>query len=279
MGVLFCVSVHLKIDPFVSTYKKPRFWRDREQRQGWGSKHLSHSFLDLLSRPWPPCHFSYAHYCHYPCSMETRMPSDDGQWLCRERREGFLTAWNPGHRGKTAVKFAAKPGQVELNTTQMSPPLPPSSPWSYWRLQSRLTLKKLLAHASMRRHYRSLQPWCNPGWCDVFDHMSRNGVSKCCMKLIPVDFYIQNCNIKAGIARSTSILPVAAAVQIAPDIFYDQNLPFILRRYWTDYKYNINVTSILRCTFEASFAYHKYGCTFNNLVCGIFVFGCDSFVI
>ena len=156
---------------------------------------------------------------------------------------------------------------------------PPSSPWSYWCLQSRLTLKKLQAHASMRRHYRSLQPWCNPGWCDVFDHMSRNGVSKCCMKLIPVDFYIQNCNIKAGIARSTSILPVAAAVQIAPDIFYDQNLPFILRRYWTDYKYNINVTSILRCTFEASFAYHKYGCTFNNLVCGIFVFGCDSFVI
>ena len=41
---------------------------------------------------------------------------------------------------------------------------------------------------------------------DVFDHMSRNGVGKCCMKLIPVDFYIQNCNIKAGIARSTSIL-------------------------------------------------------------------------
>ena len=131
-------------------------------------------------------------------------------------------------------------------------------------------------------HDISLQPWCKPGWCgwcDVFDHMSRNGVSKCCMKLIPVDFYIQNCNIKAGIARSTSILPVAAAVQIAPDIFYGQNLPFILRQYWTDYKYNINVISILRCTFEASFAYHKYGCTFNNLVCGIFVFGCDRFVI
>ena len=143
MGVLFCVSVHLKIDPFVSTYKKPRFWRDREQRQGWGSKHLSHSFLDLLSRPWPPCHFSYAHYCHYPCSMDTRMPSDDGQWLCRERREGFLTAWNPGHRGKTAVKFAAKPGQVELHTTQMPLPPPPDHtdaskagwPWrSYWHM-------------------------------------------------------------------------------------------------------------------------------------------------
>ena len=66
-----------------------------------------------------------------------------------------------------------------------------------------------MAHASMRRHESSLQPCLRRmKRGDVFDHMSRNGVGKCCMKLIPVDFYIQNCNIKAGIARSTSILPL-----------------------------------------------------------------------
>ena len=37
----------------------------------------------LLSRPWTSCHLD-AHYCHYPCSMDTRMPTDDGWWLCRQ---------------------------------------------------------------------------------------------------------------------------------------------------------------------------------------------------
>ena len=56
-------------------------------------------------------------------------------------------------------------------------------------------------------------------------------------------FHIQNCNIKAGIARSTSILPV----QIAPDIFYDQNSP----SYCSDIEQITNTISMLYQFYDA----------------------------
>ena len=56
-------------------------------------------------------------------------------------------------------------------------------------------------------------------------------------------FHIQNCNIKAGIARSTSILPV----QIAPDIFYGQNSP----SYCSDIEQITNTISMLYQFYDA----------------------------
>ena len=106
-GVLFCVSFHPEIDPICLSLQKEELLDLKRQRadtetreracnicltsETKGLGHLSQSlfapcFLRLSFKAimggGGSCNFD-AHCCHYLCSMATRMPPDDGWWLCR----------------------------------------------------------------------------------------------------------------------------------------------------------------------------------------------------
>ena len=131
-----------KLTPFVQIYKKRSFWtwRDREQtqRQERGlvtfvsllrqkvcdicpNHSLPPAFLGWVSRPsW--VEGALAILTLIVAIISAQWPPGCPLMMVGDLPEGFLTAWNRGHRNGAAVKFAAKPGQVPLSTTQMSPP-------------------------------------------------------------------------------------------------------------------------------------------------------------
>ena len=107
-GALFCVSFHPEIDPICLNQQKEELLDLKRQRadtetreracnicltsETKGLWHLSQSlfapcflrlsFKAIMRGGGGSCNFD-AHCYHYLCSMATRMPPDDGWWLCR----------------------------------------------------------------------------------------------------------------------------------------------------------------------------------------------------
>ena len=142
-GVLFCVSFHPEIDPICLNLQKRSFWtqRDREQTQRQERRlvtfvsllrqkvcdicpnhSLPPAFLGWVSRPSWEGEGALAILTLIVAIISAQWPPGCPLMMVGDSADGFLTAWNRGHRNCAAVKFAAKPGQVPLSTTQMSPP-------------------------------------------------------------------------------------------------------------------------------------------------------------
>ena len=142
-GALFCVSFHPEIDPICLNQQKEELLDLKRQRadtetreracnicltsETKGLWHLSQSlfarcFLGLISRPSWEGEGALAILTLIVAIISAQWPPGCPLMMVGDSAEGFLTAWNRGHRNGAAVKFAAKPGQVPLSTTQMSPP-------------------------------------------------------------------------------------------------------------------------------------------------------------